>query len=270
MWSPTLCHYIGWLIGDGCLTAKGAVTVYGSQDDQRFVMPVHRVLLGRIRGAPVGAVLQSNGTRQLRLTRGAFRVFLEVLGVSRSRAASKVVPSALCEAPLPAVAAFLRGLFDADGCVVNQAANQTRYVGLSSASQELLCDVQQLLNSGFGIKTRIYSSNSENRRFEYTRKRDGASVTYAAHGPSYDLRITGIGIRDFRDAIGFMLPAKQQRLDEILDGSRFYRKDSAVRMVGRERLGPRPVFALETESGADCLIGGFVIPGQRGVARLYA
>lgn len=32
-------------------------------------------------------------------------------------------------------------------------------------------------------------------------------------------------------------------------------------------LGLRPVFALATESGADCVIGGFVIPGQRGPAR---
>ena len=51
--------------------------------------------------------------------------------------------------------AFLRGLFDADGCVVNQHANGTRYVGLGSRSEELLIGVQELLAS-LGIASRIY------------------------------------------------------------------------------------------------------------------
>lgn len=233
------------------------MTVYGSPDDQGFVMPVHRALLVRIGGVPVKPSVQANGTRQLRLLRGAFVAFISELGVSRSRAASKVVPSALCEAPATAVAAFLRGLFDADGCVVNQAANQTRYVGLGSASQQLLLDVQQLLASCFGIRGRIYSNVNANRSFEYTRKRDGRSVTYTAGGPMYDLRISGAGIRDFRDLIGFMLPAKQARLDEIVSGGRFYRKDAAVRMVSREDLG---VFDRLFRSHSGNVIGSQVAP----------
>ncbi|MGW0664252.1 LAGLIDADG family homing endonuclease [Streptodolium elevatio] len=265
-WGARLCHYLGWLVGDGCLTRHGAVTVYGSADDQRFVMPVHRELLNRIGMGPVKPVLQGNGTRQLRLMRGAFVGFLGELGFSRARAALKVVPSAVCEAPSAAVGAFLRGLFDADGCVVNQETNQTRYVGLGSASPELLLDVQQLLSSCFGITGRIYVSDSANRTFEYTRKRDGRAVTYRALGPAYDLRITGNGIRKFCDAVGFMLPTKQERLDGVLSGGRFYRKDPAVRMVRSEDLGPQPVFALTTESGEDCIVGGFIIPGQ-GITR---
>ncbi|MEU8137284.1 LAGLIDADG family homing endonuclease [Streptodolium elevatio] len=267
MWGPTLCHYLGWLVGDGCLTKHGAVAVYGSPDDQRFVMPMHRALLSRIGARPAKPVLQSNGTWQLRLMRRGFVGFLGELGVSQARAASKVVPSAICEAPSPAVAAFLRGLFDADGCVVNQPANQTRYVGLGSASQQLLLDVQQLLACCFGIRGRIYSNANANRNFEYTRKRDGQAVTYSAGGPMYDLRISGTGIRAFRREIGFMLPAKQGRLDRIIEISRFYRKDSAVHMVRVEDLGRRPVFAVSTESGSHCVMGGFIFPGQRSGAR---
>ncbi len=268
LWTSNLGHYVGWLIGDGCLTRSGAVTVYGSQGDQRFVMPSHHALLQKIAGRPIKPSRQANGTYQLRLLRGGFVAFLGALGVSQSRAAFKVVPSAICEAPSEVVAAFLQGLFDADGCVVNQETNQTRYVGLGSASRELLLDVQQLLSSCFGVRGRIYASNSADRTFEYTRKRDGQAMTYRSLGPAYDLRITGTGIRQFRDSIGFMLPGKQGRLDGILSGSRFYRKDPAVRVVGSEDLGRRPVFALSTASGDDCVVGGFVIPGQRGAKRL--
>ena len=61
------------------------------------------------------------------------------------RAPDKTVPEAIFEAPEEAVIAFLRGLFDADGCVVDQKANGTRYVGLGSRSEELLIGVQELL-----------------------------------------------------------------------------------------------------------------------------
>ncbi len=55
------------------------------------------------------------------------------------------------------VAAFLRGLFDADGCVVTRP--QSRYVGLGSSSPELLRGVQTLLST-FGIMSHIYQTKS--------------------------------------------------------------------------------------------------------------
>ena len=49
------------------------------------------------------------------------------------------------EAPEEALVSYLSGLFDADGCVVNDVAKGTRYVGLGSRSEELLLGVQELL-----------------------------------------------------------------------------------------------------------------------------
>src|SRR5207248_8991242 len=120
-----------------------------------------------------------------RATRRAVGQFLRMLGVSGDRAADKRVPQAIFEAPEDAVVAFLRGLFDADGCVVDQHANGTRYVGLSSRSEELVIGAQELLAS-LGIASRIYRTGIKSASFRYTRK-DGSEVAYGSDGPSYDL-----------------------------------------------------------------------------------
>ena len=94
--------------------------------------------------------------------------FLATLGVSQVNAGEKRIPWAIFEAPKPIVAAFLRGLYDADGTTVR--GDTTRYVGLASASKELLRDAQQLLDA-FGIHGSIYSTKRKDvATFEYTTK----------------------------------------------------------------------------------------------------
>ena len=56
--------------------------------------------------------------------------FLEALGVQPAKAADKAVPWSINEAPSEIVAAFLRGLYDADGCVYD--GGHCRYIGLGS------------------------------------------------------------------------------------------------------------------------------------------
>jgi ribonucleoside-diphosphate reductase alpha chain len=181
-WDEELAHYLGWLVGDGCVNSgdNAAVTVYGSTEDKEVILPRHHALLTSITGFESKPSEQANGTRQLRVTRRAFGEFLRGLGVSGGRAAAKTVPDSVFEAPEEALIAFLQGLFDADGCVVNQQANATRYVGLSSRSEELLIGVQELLAS-LGIASRIYETGVKSASFHYTRK-DGSEATYGSDG----------------------------------------------------------------------------------------
>ena len=51
--------------------------------------------------------------------RRAFKRFVEALGVQSVKGPEKTVPWSIEQAPAEIVAAFLRGLFDADGCVVD-------------------------------------------------------------------------------------------------------------------------------------------------------
>ncbi len=141
------------------------MTVYGSDEDKAVVLPRHHALLTRITGFESKPSVQANGTLQLRVTPAGVRPVPAPAGRRRGTGApEKVVPSSVYEAPEDAVIAFLRGLFDADGCVVHQASNETRYVGLGSRSEELLIGVQELLAS-LGIASRIYMTSAEEGSF---------------------------------------------------------------------------------------------------------
>ena len=259
-WDQEFAHYLGWLVGDGCVDSRDAtaVTVYGSDEDKAVVLPRHHALLTRITGFESKPSVQPNGTVQLRVTRQAFGQFLHQLGVAEGRAPDKVVPSSVYEAPEDAVTAFLRGLFDADGCVVHQASNETRYVGLGSRSEELLIGVQELLAS-LGIASHIYKTSAKKAAsFRYTRK-DGTEVSYGSDGPSYDLRITAGAIRDFHRLVGFSLPAKQAKLAEIVERTGFYNVDRTVRMVSRESKGFETTYNLTEPRNHSYIVGATVV-----------
>lgn len=225
-WSEDLAHYLGWLVGDGSFGHRGAVTIYGSRADIDEVLPVHhRVLAGWAGFTPKPSV-QANGTVQLRLMRRDFVTYLDALGVVAKKSAEKLVPAAVLTAPEQALAAFLRGLFDADGCVVNDVAKGTRYVGLGSKSEELLLGVQTMLGS-LGIWGRIYRTGRKKDCFEYTRK-DGSHATYSSSGPSFDLRITGRSLRDFAVLVDFSLEGKRSKLLDMIDSHGWYDKSECV------------------------------------------
>src|SRR5262249_51109318 len=155
--------------------------------------------------------VQANGTVQLRQSRRVIARFFEALGVSRKKAAHKVVPETVYQAPSEIVAAFLQGLFDADGCVYDGA--NSRYVGLGSASRELLVGVQRLLTT-FGIFSRIYDGKRPGRAFDYVR-RDGTVVDYATR-PMFDLRIANRSIERFAEHIGLQHPSKARKLAALI------------------------------------------------------
>jgi ribonucleoside-diphosphate reductase alpha chain len=255
-WTDDFAHYLGWVVGDGCLTADGAVTVYGG-DDITDVLPRHAAFLADVTGFDAKSSVQANGTRQLRAMRRAWRTLLHELGVSRGRAADKAVPAAVFEAPDEALGAFLRGLFDADGCVVNQVDKGTRYVGLGSRSQRLLRDVQELLTS-MGVASRIYETGVKRGGFEYTTE-DGEHRSYSSDGPSFDLRVSGRSIRQFAARVGFTVAAKQRKLEALLGAHEFYAKAETVHLRSRRDDGFETTYNLTEPRNHSYIVGGVVV-----------
>ena len=252
-----IAHYLGWLLGVGCLTDQGVVTVYGPQEEQEEILPRHQAALSRWTGFEPKPSEQSNGTRQLRSKRAAVHDYFEALGVGHGRAAEKRVPAALFEAPEYALVDFLQGLFDADGTVVDQP-NGTRYVGLGSKSDGLLRDVQELLAS-LGIAARIYRTAEEKEAtFSYTRV-DGAEVVYNSDGPFFDLRITGRSLREFAVLIDFRVPSKREKLIRVVDGSSHYNTDETVRLVSRESVGYETTYNLTEPRNHSYIVNGVVV-----------
>jgi ribonucleotide reductase alpha subunit len=255
-WDEELGYYLGWLVGDGCVTDQNAVTIYGTEGDRTDAMSRHAELLERITGFSAKPSVQANGTLQLRVTRDAFVAFVRALGVSSGRAPAKMVPQAIFEAPEEALLGFLRGLFDADGCIVN-LRNGTRYVGLGSRSEELLLGVQELLGS-LGIASRIYQSPAKKDTFSYVRK-DGTKATYSSDGPSFDLRIAGRSLREFGARIGFGLSTKDRKLVNTIASTRSYNTDETIRLVSRQSRGFETTYNLTEPRNHSYVVGGVVV-----------
>jgi ribonucleoside-diphosphate reductase alpha chain len=258
-WDEELAHYLGWLVGDGSLSGNLVTTVYGSQEDQDEILPRHLELLTRFNGgrAPKPSI-QENGTVQLRLSRRPLARFFEALGVKPGRAATKEVPWAVFEAPEDIVKAFLRGLFDADGCAVD-LANGTRYVGLGSKSSSLVRGVQLLLAS-LGMNSRIYDVTGKvSRSFTYRRKRDDTQVEYQSKGSSLDLRIFGESVLMFLGTVGFSLSRKTLKLATMIQDHGRYRVGRGGRLVARDFDGFEVTYNLTEPRNHSYIANGTIV-----------
>jgi ribonucleoside-diphosphate reductase alpha chain len=258
-WDEELAHYVGWLIGDGCTSGNVVTTIYGSQEDRQEMLPRHMKVIARLNGGvePKPSI-QENGTVQVRLGRGPIAAFFEALGVKRGKARDKVVPWSIFEAPDDIVAAFLRGLFDADGCAYNGAT--TRYAGLGSKSAELLKGVQVLL-ARLGIPCRIFdvTGRQSDRGFRYVRKKSGDEVRYASTGKSYDLRIGGKALGLFFGLVGFDLERKLFRLEEMVAEHERYQTNKAARLATRTHDAFELTYNLTEPLNHSYIVNGVVV-----------
>ncbi|HEX2125083.1 MAG TPA: LAGLIDADG family homing endonuclease, partial [Thermoleophilaceae bacterium] len=257
-WSEGLAELTGHLVGDGDLTDSRVEWVYGEDDIEDGLTDSHEGLLRELIGG-VSTQQMDNGTVQLRAGSAAVREFFRGLGVSSTRAHAKRVPTAIFTAPVEIQAAFLRGLFGADGCVsrVEAGGKANGYVGLGSRSDALLRDAQRLLST-FGVRGRIYSvGRSVEPRFSYTRA-DGTTTKYDSR-EGFDLRITGSDLERFAASIGFSTPRKDAALQALLDEVQGYETKRATAVVAREDDGQEVVYNLTEPLHHSYLVDGFVV-----------
>ena len=258
-WSTLFGHYLGWLVGDGSTSGTTTSTIYGSAEDRDEILPRHHVLLEWINGdRPLKPSEQSNGTVQLRLSRRPFKRFLEALGVRSVTGAHKVVPWSIEQAPPEIAAAFLRGLFDADGCVYRSESHGS-YVGLGSISRDLLVGAQRLLQT-LGINSRIHPIHDGGPSpFRYVRK-DGTEAAYQ-RSASWDLRITGRSVDAFAAQVGFELDRKHRLLVELLDARERAgnRTATTARLVSRTDEGDELTYDITEGRNHSFIVNGLVV-----------
>ncbi len=256
-WSEELGHYLGWLVGDGCIAGDTVTTVYGGDDEVAEILPRHRALAQELNGGrPSKPSMQRNGTVQLRQSHLPIRRLFQELGVSAKKAHEKVVPESIYQAPPEVQGAFLRGLFDADGCVYDGAT--VRYVGLGSASHDLLVGVQRLLTT-FGVFSRIYQTRKagEGSQFRDTRA-DGTEVEYASRD-AFDLRIANTSVANFAQHIGFALSRKAAKLERYVAEHRLNETRKTVRLVERGDDGVELTFNLCEPRNHSYLVNGIIV-----------
>jgi ribonucleoside-diphosphate reductase alpha chain len=256
-WSEGLGELMGHLVGDGWITDAQSGWVYGGDDISEGLLDSHEGMLRELIGG-ITRQKMGNGTAQLRAGSETVRTFFRRLGVSTGRAHEKRVPESIFRAPTEIQAAFLRGLFGADGCVSRvEGGKASRYVGLGSRSELLLKDVQRLLNA-FGIRARIYAiSGSETSKFSHTRA-DGSEVEYVSR-PGFDLRITGSDLERFDAEIGFSTPRKAAALATLLESSTRYETKRGTILVSREDDGQEFVYNLTEPLHHSYIVDGAVV-----------
>ncbi len=253
-WSEGLAELTGHLVGDGWLTDVQTGWVYGGDDVDDGTASAHEGLIQELVGN-VSRQMMSNGTVQLRVGSEAVRQLFRGIGVTTARAHEKRVPESVFVAPTEVQAAFVRGLFGADGCVSWTDTN--RYAGLGSRSKSLLKDVQRLL-SAFGIRAQIYSiAKAKSSQFKYTRV-DGTSVAYETR-EGFDLRVTGSDLQRFAEHIGFSAPRKQQLLHRLIAQFGRYSTKNTTKLVARENDGQEQVYNLTEPLHHSYVVDSFIV-----------
>ncbi len=257
-WSEGLGELTGHLIGDGWMTEVQTGWCYGGDDIDDGLADSHEGILKELIGG-VSRQKMENGTVQLRAGSETVREFFRQLGVWTARAHEKRAPDMIFSAPSEVQAAFLRGLYGADGCVarVESGGKANRYIGLGSRSEKLLKDVQRML-SAFGIRGRIYRvSESREASFSYTRK-DGTTVEYESR-EGFDLRVSGSDMECFAELIGFSAPRKAAALETLLKETGRYRTKAGVNLSSREEDGQEVVYNLTEPVHHSYIADGLIV-----------
>ncbi len=177
-------YFMGTLTGDGCLTFHNRISL--SSSDEPILGCFYRT------AARLGLHVFPNGANRPYdriIASSQLCQLLLHLGMSTGTACEKTVPSSILQAPRNIVAAYLRGLFDADGTV----SRRDGYPILYSVSRRLIDEVQVMLLN-FGI---------------LSRKRPKWTIYRGAKRISYQLEVGGADADLFVREIGTLLPRKQ-------------------------------------------------------------
>ena len=229
-WTPGFAEVLGYLIGDGCVTDKGATWIIGKGSDQ---MEARITKWLEAQHIPFSTSRQN--CTQIRVTRAPFVRFLKALGVLRVTSSHKRVPSSVYTAPSHIQAAFLSGYFGADGTVYGKEGHECE-ISASSVCLQLLRDTQLLLDQ-LGIRSEIAPDHREgSRKLRYTTVK-GERRVYDSKA-SWRLMVDTRDQEDFVRLVSFSLDRKTQRASQLITARKnIKKKDSPITVVSVTDLG---------------------------------
>ncbi len=236
-----VAEYVGLMLGDGCISA-GIAQLTMSITDEYEVARKMATVVNRFERQR-GEVHATERETSVCVATSAASVcdMLDEYAVLRDGSSAKRLTEVALGLNQSSLAALLRGLFTADGCVADYA-EKSQYVALDSTSNELLSQVQVLLLS-FGIKSKIY----RNRRLTDTALLpDGrGGVKEYPVQQMHSLRVSRSGRVVFEREIGFMPESPKAAQLRALNSRVGTYQDRLVDTVASlEYLGEEEVFDL--------------------------
>lgn len=132
----------------------------------------------------------------------------QLLGIPSGKKSQRLtVTELLSGLPDNLVAAYLRGLFDTDGCVVERNTRGANYVEFTTASKELAYGISLLLLR-FDVVSKI------RKRAPSVSEIKGRKVISKG---KYQIEIKGLNnLTTFRELLGFNFSGKKSKLDKII------------------------------------------------------
>ncbi|HEX8843808.1 MAG TPA: LAGLIDADG family homing endonuclease [Pyrinomonadaceae bacterium] len=215
--SLELGRTLGWLVGDGTLTSgKAVLSFFG---DEQSLAPQFADYVDKLvspltvgdRGVyPVGANVIA-GRAETRIQSTRLFTLAKELGLEKGDE-KLCAPAAVFAGSESMQRGFLQALLSADG-TVHADPLKGNHVRLTSVSPKLLEEVQQLLLN-FGIACRIYLNRRSAEARPLPNGKGGRSFYNCR--PCHELHISKSNIETFADEIGFIVPSKQAKLNQIV------------------------------------------------------
>ena len=197
-----LALFFGYLTGDGSIKEDCLSWVVNQKDPEVY----HKInnLCSKLFKAEYKKSKPYKGVFESFLHRKGVAQWVIDNGVSKER-----VLSSLWTSPVSVISAFLRGLFESDGCVTVHLLNKKVEVSFSSSRKQIVQDVQLLL-LGLGIYSRVSKS------------------TFKIHDKNhigYKCSIYEASVEKFSKLIGFISKRKIAKLKQAVDICNTRKKD---------------------------------------------
>jgi len=215
--SPRAALLLGWMMGDGCFYQAQELTV-NSVSDAELACNLAREEFGiKPTYRP-----ESKSDRAWRVTftagwpprpkKNPMTRWIRSLGLYGKTKGNKFTPDVIFEASNPCVAAYLRGLFHADGCCTIKPGGTSVLIKLNSICRHL-CEQARDLLLRFGIQSIVSEERNPKQRF-------GCYHAYWKY--SYVLRITRrTDVIKFVESIGFLGEKHKAALIKITPAKHF-------------------------------------------------
>ena len=268
-----LAEAIGLAVGDGALTSS----IIGGREQKVVVLTMHRDEAGILeavatevngqkallkaagsvgRNDGVHVSFSSTGSRLAFGSRPVVDLFLRYAVLDEGASLKRFTDDVYSLDRL-SLAAILRGLFTADGTVVD-SGGKVQYVGLDSTSHELLLQVQRLL-LGFGIKSKLYENRRGGKLSAMLPDGRGGSKTYAVQ-EMHSLRITRSSRIRFEHEIGFVPESpKAAKLARLNEHVTTYSDELVDELGSVTPLGEEDVFDLTEHATSHFIANGLVV-----------